>query len=196
MTVRQAIYKSVYPFWMLFSKLGKQEKKIRFNKENKKPFISFYDLKSTLNNGGEFSFEQLKGKKILLVNTASACLYTDQYDDLEKLYQQHIDTLIVLAFPSNDFKEQEKGDDNEIAQFCKINYGVTFPLMKKSIVSKGKEQNEIFKWLTDANKNGWNNQLPEWNFSKYLVDENGTLRYYFHSAVSPLSDEVQKVILG
>jgi glutathione peroxidase len=196
MTIRQAIYKSVYLFWMLFSKLGKQGKKIRFNRENKKPFISFYDLKSTLNNGSEFSFDQLKGKKILLVNTASTCLYTNQYDDLEKLYRQHIDTLIVLAFPSNDFKEQEKGDDNEIAQFCKINYGVTFPLMKKSIVSKGNDQNEVFKWLTETNKNGWNNQLPEWNFSKYLVDENGILRYYFHSAISPLSDEVQKPILG
>ena len=140
---------------------------------------SFYDLKSILNNGEEFSFEQLKGKKVLIVNTASDCGYTNQYDELQKLHELYPDKLIILGFPSNDFGEQEKGDDKEIAQFCKINFDVSFPLMKKSTVIKKDDQNEIYRWLTNADKNGWSNQAPVWNFYKYIINEEGILTHYF-----------------
>jgi glutathione peroxidase len=151
-------------------------------------------LKDTLNNGTGFDFGQLKGKKVMLVNTASDCGYTGQYDDLQKLSEQYKDKLVVLGFPANDFKEQEKGTDEEIAQFCKINFGVDFPLMKKSSVKKGDDQNKVFQWLTDPAKNGWNKQQPSWNFCKYMVDEEGRLTHYFASTIEPLSKEITKVI--
>lgn len=185
MTIRQKILKAVYPVFMWFS--GKNAKTIS-NHAN--PVVSFYSLKGVLNNGAEYDFSQLKGKKVLLVNTASNCGYTNQYDDLQQLYKRFENKLVILGFPANDFKEQEKGSDEEIAQFCKVNFGVTFPLMKKSVVVKGNEQNDVFKWLTDSTKNGWNNQLPSWNFSKYLVNENGVLTNYFDPSVSPLSEDV------
>jgi glutathione peroxidase len=103
------------------------------------------------------------------------------------MYNKHLE---VIAFPANDFKEQEKGTDEEIAEFCKVNYGVTFPLAVKSTVIKGKQQNEIFKWLSTEGLNGWNDQEPTWNFFKYLVDEDGKLIKYFDTAVSPMSEEV------
>ena len=130
----------------------------------------------------------------MLVNTASNCGYTNQYEDLQKLYQQFNDQLEIIAFPANDFKEQEKGSDNDIAQFCQVNFGVTFPLAKKSVVIKSGDQNNIFKWLTDKSKNGWNEQPPVWNFSKYLVNEQGSLTHYFDPSVSPLSEDVLKAV--
>lgn len=189
MTYRQKFLKAFYPAWMWFGKLtGKGVKELSNN--NMTPLISFYSLKDTLIDGSSFDFSQLKGKKVLLVNTASNCGYTDQYTDLEKLSNQYKDKLIVLGFPANDFKEQEKGSNEEIAQFCKINYGVSFPLMQKSSVIQSNNQNPVFKWLTDASLNGWNSKPPSWNFSKYLVDENGKLTNYFDPGISPLSNEV------
>ncbi len=155
---------------------------------------SFYALKPSSIYGTEFDFSQLKGKKVLLVNTASDCGYTGQYDDLEKIYQLHKDKLVVIGFPANDFKEQEKGSDEEIAQFCKKNYGVRFPLMKKGTVIKNEDQQAVFKWLTDASKNGWNDQPPVWNFSKYLVSEDGILLNYFAPSVSPTDKEIINAI--
>ena len=99
-----------------------------------------------------------------------------------------------MVFPANDFKEQEKGSDETIAKFCKENYGVTFLLMKKSSVINGPQQNEVFNWLTSKNKNGWNSKQPGWNFSKYLVNEEGVLVNYFATSVSPLSEEVKKAV--
>jgi glutathione peroxidase len=110
------------------------------------------------------------------------------------LYQRFSNKLEIIAFPANDFKEQEKGNDEEIAQFCKVNFGVTFPLAKKSVVVKSADQNDIFKWLTNKNQNGWNDQPPSWNFSKYLLNEQGELTHYFGPSVSPLSEEVLKAI--
>ena len=133
---------------------------------------------------------QYKGKKILLVNTASDCGFTAQYDELEKLYQQYKDRLVIIAFPANDFKEQEKKDDPSIATFCKLNYGISFPLMQKSHVIKGAEQNAVFQWLSDAKLNGWCDQQPVWNFSKYLINEEGELTHFFAMTVSPLGKEV------
>ena len=110
------------------------------------------------------------------------------------LYQQHRDKLVILGFPANDFKGQEKGTDLAIAAFCKLNYGVSFPLFKKSKVIVGTDQNEIFKWLSHKEKNGWNEQAPSWNFCKYLVDEQGRLTHFFASSVEPMSTEVLQAI--
>ncbi|MCK9482010.1 MAG: glutathione peroxidase [Bacteroidia bacterium] len=176
-----------------------------FNLENKtnmnqhlelksKPSTSFYSLKITLNNGEELDFASLKGKKVLLVNTASKCGYTPQYEGLEKLYEKYKDQLVIIAFPANDFANQESGSNEEIAQFCKANYGVTFPIAMKAGVIKNEAQQEVFKWLTDKKLNGWNDQAPEWNFSKYLVNENGELVSYFKSSVKPFDSQIISLI--
>jgi glutathione peroxidase len=193
MSYRQKVLKAVYPAFMWFNKLvGKNRTELA--NESRKPVVSFYSLKSVLNNGDTLDFANLKGRKVMLVNTASDCGYTNQYADLQKLFDQKKDHLVILAFPANDFKEQEKGTDTEIAQFCKINFGINFPLMKKSTVIKSAEQNPVFRWLTDPLQNGWNNQAPSWNFSKYLVNEEGTLAKYFGPAVSPLDNDVLKAV--
>jgi glutathione peroxidase len=194
MTAKQIISKGIYPILMFLGRLTNKKASILFNKENKKPLQSFYTLQFVLNDGTSFLFEQLRGKKVMIVNTASNCGYTNQYDDLQKLYELNAEKFIILGFPSNDFNEQEKGNDEEIAAFCKVNFGVTFPLMKKSVVVKSADQNGIYKWLTDANKNGWNKQQPAWNFSKYIINEEGTLTHYFETAISPLSEEIQKIV--
>ena len=128
------------------------------------------------------------------MNTASDCGYTDQYEALESLYEKNMEKLIIIGFPANDFKEQEKGNDEEIAQFCKINYGVTFPLAKKSVVLKEADQNRIFQWLTHKEENGWLNETPSWNFCKYLINEEGVLTHYFESGIEPLSVQVISAI--
>ncbi|WP_242696219.1 glutathione peroxidase [Longitalea luteola] len=168
--------------------------KIVTNIKNVPPAESIYELSVSLNNGSNLPLKTYQGKKLLLVNTASDCGYTNQYEDLQKLYQQYKNQLEVIAFPANDFKEQEKGSDADIAQFCKVNFGVTFPLAKKSVVVQSNEQNNIFRWLTTKSKNGWNEQPPTWNFSKYLVNEQGILTHYFDPSISPLSEEVIKAI--
>lgn len=169
-------------------------KGIKTNKNKALPSGSFYDLTATTLTGEVFSFEQLKGKKVLIVNTASDCGYTAQYEELQKLYEKYQNELVILAFPSNDFKEQEKLNDEEIQQFCRINYGVTFPVMKKCVVIKTQGQHEVFQWMTDASKNGWNNEVPVWNFSKYLLDESGILTNIFAPSVSPLNKRVSEAI--
>jgi glutathione peroxidase len=194
MTGRQRILKMVYPLWIAFTKLLGRNTKVLANAKSIRPAQSIYDLSVSLNNGKSLPLQTYKGKKLLLVNTASNCGYTNQYEDLQKLYQQFNDRLEIIAFPANDFKEQEKGSDNDIAQFCQVNFGVTFPLATKSVVIKSGDQNNIFKWLTDKSKNGWNEQPPVWNFSKYLVNEQGSLTHYFDPSVSPLSEEVMKAV--
>ena len=193
MTYRQKLLKAVYPAWMWWTKIRGINSKTLAN-EHMFPAVPFYTLKDTLTDGTPFNFNSVKGKKILLVNTASNCGYTNQYSDLEKLYQLHKDKLVVIGFPANDFKEQEKADDAAIAQFCKLNFGVSFPLMKKSSVIKGEQQNRVFNWLSDSLKNGWNNKQPSWNFCKYLVDENGRLMNYFGSSVEPFAEELLNAI--
>jgi glutathione peroxidase len=192
MTFKQKLLKAFYPVIMKFSK--NDHSTITKKNTNTTSPVSFYSLSTVLNNGERLNFESLKGKKVLLVNTASNCGYTNQYDDLQKLSEQYKDKLTVIGFPANDFKEQEKGDDKQIAEFCKINFGVNFPLAAKSSVIKNANQNPVFQWLSDAAKNGWNNTQPSWNFSKYLVNEQGELINYFDKAVSPLSEEVIKAI--
>lgn len=156
--------------------------------------MPFHELSVILNNGTLLPFENLKGRKALIVNTASNCGYTSQYSDLQELYEKKKEKLIILAFPSNDFKEQEKGTDEEIAQFCQLNFGVSFPIAKKSIVISNPGQDKVFQWLTCKEQNGWNDQQPTWNFSKYLINEKGRLTHYFGPAVSPMDPEVIKAI--
>ncbi|MGK2862355.1 MAG: glutathione peroxidase [Chitinophagaceae bacterium] len=191
MTKRQKVLKAVYPALMWFNKITGKKLKMMENSESTITLRSLHDLTVHLNNGNELKLESFKGKKILLVNTASNCGYTHQYADLQKLYETYNEQLVVIGFPSNDFKEQEKGTDEEIEKFCKVNYGITFPLVSKSSVKKGIKQNEIFRWLTDETLNGWNDQEPTWNFCKYLADENGKLIKYFDTAVSPQSEEIK-----
>ena len=193
MTGRQKILRAVYPLLAWTNKFSDKNRQTSAHTPVAAP-VSLYSLQATLNDGTTLNMASLKGKKILLVNTASDCGYTSQYEQLQKLYSQYGNTLVVIGFPANDFKEQEKGTDEEIASFCKKNYGVTFPLAEKSIVIKKTDQNSVFQWLTDASKNGWNNQAPTWNFCKYLVNEEGMLTNYFGPAIEPSSEEIVKAI--
>jgi len=193
MTLRQRILKWIYPLLVLLGK-AKGAEQIRENKEHAKPKRPVYDLEVSLNHSGTMPLSSLKGKKILVVNTASDCGYTGQYAELQQLYEGNKDNLVIIGFPSNDFKEQEKGSDEEIAQFCQVNYGVTFPLAKKSTVIPGASQNSLFQWLSRKDENGWNDKAPSWNFSKYLLNEEGILTHYFEPSVSPLSQEVVTAI--
>ena len=190
MTVKQRFFQIVYPLWIAYTKLMGRNIKVFTNSKNVQPAESIYALQVPLSNGNTLPLEAYKGKKIMLVNTASNCGYTNQYEDLQQLYQQFNNQLEIIAFPANDFKEQEKSSDSDIARFCKINFGVTFPLAKKSVVVKSNDQNSIFNWLTNKKKNGWNEKAPSWNFSKYLIDEKGTLTHYFDPSISPLSNDV------
>ena len=194
MTIRQRILKAIYPAFTWWGRISGNNSKVFTNDSPGVPPQSLYDLAVTLNNGDSIPLASYKGKKLLLVNTASDCGYTDQYDDLQKLYQENKDKLVIIGFPANDFKEQEKGTDEEIAQFCKLNYGVTFPLAKKSSVMPGPGQNPVFQWLTDKSKNGWTSKKPSWNFSKYLVNEEGVLINYFDPSISPTGKEVADAI--
>ena len=169
---------------MKISKLTGIGINVEENISHKKAITSFYSLKAISNAGEEIQFEKFRNKKTLLVNLASQCGYTPQYTELEQLHRQN-KNIVVLGFPSNNFGAQEPGSDEEIAAFCKANYGVTFQLFKKDDV-RGKNKQPVYKWLSDETKNGWNNEEPKWNFNKYLVDENGNLLNIFSSSVSPL----------
>ena len=150
---------------------------------------SFYDFTVKTIDGEEFSLADLKGKKVLVVNTASKCGHTPQYKDLELLNKAYRQKLVIIGFPANNFMNQEPGSDEEIKEFCDSKYGVTFPMMSKISV-KGNDIHPLYKWLTSKSANGVLDSSVEWNFQKYLIDENGKLVGYLKPAVKPLSDEV------
>lgn len=155
---------------------------------------SFYDFKVTDINGEQFDFSTLKGKKVMVVNTASKCGYTPQYEGLQALYEKYKDqNFVIIGFPANDFLKQEPGTNSEIASFCKSNYGVTFPMMAK-ITVKGRKKHPLYKWLTKKKLNGHSNSRVKWNFQKYLIDENGNLIAVFPPSKKPMSDEIIKMI--
>lgn len=156
---------------------------------NSMPMSSIYSIPLVTISGQPTSLASFKGKKMLLVNTASACGYTAQYASLQKLHETHGDKIVVLGFPCNDFGAQEQGSETEIATFCEKNFGVTFPLFSKLHV-KGEEQHPLYKWLSDPAQNGWNSELPNWNFCKYLIDEEGNLKKIFSSSVDPLDEQI------
>ncbi len=185
MSVISKLVAATYPLRMKISKVTGIGIKINSNDMKQPPLISFYSLYATCNNGQEIQFDRFKNKKVLLVNLASQCGYTPQYAELEELHRTKKD-IIILGFPANNFGSQEPGSDAEIAQFCQLNYGVTFRLFKKADVI-GKNKQPIYQWLTEPDKNGWNSDEPQWNFYKYLVDEDGNLTNVFSSSVSPLN---------
>lgn len=189
MGIFKNIIKKFYVGRMQFSKSTGIGIFIRSNTKNISAPISFYTLKAKTTGGIPVSFEEYRNRKMLIVNVASECGFTPQYEELEKLHRLYGDKITVLGFPSNDFGGQEPGNDREIAEFCKINFGVTFRLFHKDHV-KGVGKQPVYQWLCDAARNGWNNDEPTWNFCKYFIDENGNLKNFFSPAVSPLSGEV------
>ena len=153
----------------------------------------FYDHKMKAIDGSMIDFNRYKGKKLLIVNTASRCGYTPQYEQLQKLHESYGDKITVLGFPSNNFMGQEPGTNEEIAKFCKINYGVTFQMFAKVDV-KGKNQTPLYAWLSNKSFNGWNDKSPSWNFCKYIVDENGTLLKFFPSGTKPMDEDILNLV--
>ena len=140
-------------------------------------------------DGKDIKMSSFKGKKILVVNTASKCGYTPQYEALEKVYEQYKDKLVIIGFPCNQFGGQEPGSNEEIVAFCKKNYGVTFPLADKIDV-KGENTAAIYQWLTQKSKNGVVDATISWNFNKFLLDENGKMIAYYPSNVKPDSEAI------
>jgi len=149
----------------------------------------FYDFKVKTLDGGTFDFSSLKGKKVMVINTASKCGNTPQYKDLEALYEKYKDNLVIVGFPANNFGAQEPGTATEIRKFCTENYGVTFPLMEKISV-KGNDMAPIYKWLTSKSQNGVMDSEVKWNFQKYLIDENGKLVQVLDPKELPTSDKI------
>jgi glutathione peroxidase len=192
MTGKQKAMQYIYPMLKGIGKLFSVNGKIAT--ENKKAIVPFYSLQAVLNNGTALDFASLKNKKILIINTASDCGYTPQYKELQQLYDLKKEHLEIIGFPANDFKEQEKADDAAIAEFCSVNFGVNFPLAKKAVVIKNANQQPVYNWLTDENKNGWNSKAPTWNFCKYLIDENGNLTHFFEAAISPMDKTILQAI--
>lgn len=149
----------------------------------------FYDFKVKTLEGEEFDFKTLKGKKVMIVNTASKCGNTPQYKQLEAIHEEYGDQLVVIAFPANNFGGQEPGTAAEIREFCTEKYGVSFPIMAKVSV-KGDEIAPIYKWLTSKSLNGVLDSEVKWNFQKYLIDENGKLVSVLDPKEKPDSDKV------
>jgi len=194
MSTRQNVLKSFYPVLTSVTRFFGVNSKVVLPKTVSEPVTSVYTIPFELINGDTADLSAYRGKKIVVVNTASDCGYTGQYEELQKLYEQRKEEVVIIGFPANDFKQQEKGSNEEIASFCKKNYGVDFPLAMKTTVIKSADQHPIFKWLSDQKQNGWNEQAPSWNFSKYVINEQGKLIGYFDPGVSPLGNDFTKVL--
>lgn len=158
--------------------------------------VSFHDFTVKDIEGRDFKMASLKGKKVLVVNTASKCGLTPQYKDLQALYEQYGgNNFIIIGFPANNFLGQEPGTNEEIQEFCQRNYGVTFPMMEKISV-KGDDMAPIYQWLTQKNKNGVMDSKVGWNFQKYLIDENGRLVNFYSPKTNPNAPEIINWITG
>jgi glutathione peroxidase len=152
---------------------------------------NFYDLKAVKNGGDTLYFSELKGKKLMIVNTASYCGYTYQYDDLQALYEEYGgEHFEIIAFPANNFMNQEPGSDDDIKKFCEENYGVTFTIMSKISV-KGTDMHPVYQWLTQKSKNGKLDSEVKWNFQKYLITENGELFNMLTTQTNPINPLVR-----
>ena len=157
---------------------------------------NIYQFKVKTLEGSDFDFASLKGKKMMIVNTASKCGFTPQYKDLEKLYETYKDTnFVIVGFPANNFGHQEPGTNAEIAEFCEQNYGVTFPMMAKISV-KGKDMHPVYQFLTEKAKNGYKDSEVGWNFQKYLIDENGHVVNVIPSKTLPTDKSIVNWIKG
>lgn len=157
--------------------------------EIKAPMKSIYDISIQSLEGEKIDLNQFKGKKILFVNVASKCGYTPQYKDLQALNDQYKDKLVIIGVPCNQFMSQEPGSNEEIAQFCERNYGVSF-LITDKVKVKGDEQHKLYQWLTSKKMNGSTDSKVKWNFQKYLISETGELVQIFASGVNPLDEEI------
>ena len=157
---------------------------------------NFHSFSATTIDGNILDFSTLKGKKVLVVNTASKCGFTPQYKELEELYKQYGgDQFTIIGFPANNFLSQEPGSDEEIKQFCELNYGVTFQMMSKISV-KGDDMHPVYKWLTSKAENGVMDSKVSWNFQKYMIDENGNLVDFVEPKKSPKSEKIIDWIKG
>ena len=152
---------------------------------------SIYDIKINDITGEPIELSDFKDKYLLFVNVASKCGFTDQYKDLQELHEKYKDDLIIVGLPCNQFGNQEPGNEEEISQFCQINYGVTFLLTEK-IEVKGENQHPLYKWLTNKNLNGEKSSTVRWNFQKYMIDPSGKLINYWYSITNPLSQKITK----
>ncbi len=151
---------------------------------------SFYDFTVKTIDGKDLSLSTFKGKKVLVVNVASKCGFTPQYAKLQELYTKYgNDNFVIIGFPANNFLHQEPGSNEEIKQFCTLNYGVTFPMMAKISV-KGKDIAPLYKWLTQKSENGVEDASVSWNFQKFLIDENGNWIASFSPNTDPLSEKI------
>jgi len=163
------------------------------NMENTK---TLYDFRTKTIDGKDFDLSTLKGKKVLIVNTASKCGYTPQYKELESLYQTYGgDKFVIVGFPANNFGSQEPGTNAEIKEFCSLNFGVTFPMMSKISV-KGNDMDPIYRWLTQKSQNGVKDSEVHWNFQKYLIDEKGRLVDVLESKESPTGEKIVRWVKG
>lgn len=154
---------------------------------------SIYDFKIKALDGSTIDFSEYKGKKILIVNTASMCGFTPQYEGLEKLYESHKDNLVIVGFPSDNFGNQEFHNDDSISTFCRRDHGVTFPLTTRVDV-KGPNATPVYKYLCNKNENGVLDAEISWNFNKFIIDEKGHLLQHFDSKVTPESEDLLKYI--
>lgn len=155
---------------------------------------SFHDLSATTITGETLDFSVFKGKKILVVNTASKCGFTKQYEGLEEVYKKYGDeNFTIIGFPANNFMSQEPGTDEEIKEFCELNYGVSFQMMSKVSV-KGKDMHPVYQWLTQKDKNGIEDSKVSWNFQKYIIDEKGRYVGYYSPKTEPDDERIIKWI--
>jgi len=151
---------------------------------------TFFDFTVKAIDGSEYPLSNLAGKKVLVVNTASKCGYTPQYAKLEELYQQYGgDSFVIIGFPANNFLNQEPGTNEEIREFCQLNYGVSFPMMEKISV-KGKDMDPLYKWLTEKKENGVLDAPVKWNFQKFMINEDGSLAGMAPPGESPMSEQI------
>jgi glutathione peroxidase len=150
---------------------------------------NLYDIELKTLRGDIFDWNSCKGKKVLIVNTASECGFTKQYKELQSLYDLYKDTLEIIGVPCNQFGKQEPGNSEEIQEFCELNFGVTFPLTEKLQV-KGDDKHPLYVWLTSKRYNGVKSSSVKWNFQKYLLDEHGHLIDFYYSITKPMSKKI------
>lgn len=193
MTIRQKFLYRIYPWLMKVSQWVGRNPILQPGTIHPAP-VSVYSLQATAIDGKIISIGLLAGKKVLIVNTASDCGYTRQYEELTALKKLAGDGLEIWCFPSNEFKQQEKESNEAIRQFCSTHFGGGYRLMQKIDVRPGANQHPLYQWLSQSTQNGWCNQAPEWNFSKYLIDEQGSLLAYAGPNTSPMDPRWRPLI--
>jgi glutathione peroxidase len=189
--MKKIFYKIGRGFSLLLAFVSLAPTTTKYRSSEGKPGI--YDFTLRTLDGNDLSLSKYKGKKMLIVNVASECGYTPQYKNLQALHEKYGSKLAVIGFPANNFGAQEPGSSEEIGSFCKKNYGVTFQMMEKISV-KGSDMHPLYKWLSTKEENGSCDQAPNWNFCKYLIDENGRIIRYYNSKVDPMSEEITSLL--